>query len=132
MKNNKGFTLVELLVVIAIIAVLSAIAIVNLNSARNKGNDAAVKANMAALPAGGELYRDNTGSYSGFCIDTSIDGIEANVTDFECYDTATGWAALGPLETQVFCIDSTGFQTTSVDGVTATTSVGAMDGFCNK
>ena len=59
MKNNKGFTLVELLVVIAIIAVLSAIAIVNLNTARNKGNDASIKANLAALPAAAEVWYDD-------------------------------------------------------------------------
>jgi len=65
MKNNKGFTLVELLVVIAIIAVLSAIAIVNLNLARIKGNDSTTKANLAALPGAGEVYYDDNGwSYS--------------------------------------------------------------------
>lgn len=35
-KNKAGFTLVELLVVIAIIGILSTVAVVNLNAARNK------------------------------------------------------------------------------------------------
>ena len=42
MKNKKGFTLVELLVVIAIIGILSSVAVVNLNSARDKAKEAAV------------------------------------------------------------------------------------------
>ncbi len=40
MKNKKGFTLIELLVVIAIIGILSSVAIVNLNSARDKARRA--------------------------------------------------------------------------------------------
>lgn len=40
MKNKYGFTLVELLVVIAIIGILSSVAIVNLNSARDKARAA--------------------------------------------------------------------------------------------
>ncbi|MFA6307866.1 MAG: type II secretion system protein [Patescibacteria group bacterium] len=44
MKNNKGFTLVELLVVIAIIGILSTVAVVNLNSARDKARTAAAQA----------------------------------------------------------------------------------------
>lgn len=127
MKNNKGFTLVELLVVIAIIAVLSAIAIVNLNSARTKGNDASIKANLAALPAGAEVYYDDQSpnSYLGFCSDAAIDGVAANVTSskgndgFFCQDTATDWKAYGRLETDWWCIDSTGVQ-----GATTATSTG--------
>lgn len=95
MKNNtfrpnsrqEGFTLVELLIVIAIIAVLSAIAIVNLNSARNKGNDAAVRANLIALYSAVEIfYDDNNNSYVGFCNATSIQGIVASLDRINNYD----------------------------------------------
>ena len=49
MKNKKGFTLVELLVVIAIIGILSTVAVVNLNSARDKAKIGHVKGSMAAI-----------------------------------------------------------------------------------
>lgn len=41
-SRQLGFTLVELLVVIAIIGILSSVAVVNLNSARDKAKQAAV------------------------------------------------------------------------------------------
>ena len=64
MKKNlkKGFTLIELLVVIAIIGILSGIVLASLNTARNKGADASVKANLAGIRAQAELYYDGTGA----------------------------------------------------------------------
>ena len=62
-KQNRGFTLIELLVVIAIIGILSSVVMASLNSARGKGADASVKANLANIRAQAELVYDNSGNY---------------------------------------------------------------------
>ncbi len=62
--KTKGFTLIELLVVIAIIGILSSVVLASLNSARNKGADAAVKANLNGIRAQAELYYDTNSKYN--------------------------------------------------------------------
>ncbi len=60
----RGFTLIELLVVIAIIGVLSAVVLASLNTARNKGNDAAIQSNMMTIRVQAEVYYGGTGANS--------------------------------------------------------------------
>jgi prepilin-type N-terminal cleavage/methylation domain-containing protein len=66
--SQRGFTLIELLVVIAIIGILASVVLASLNSARNKGADAAIKANLANARAQAEILYD---SYSEYGVDTT-------------------------------------------------------------
>ncbi|MEK7175636.1 MAG: prepilin-type N-terminal cleavage/methylation domain-containing protein [Patescibacteria group bacterium] len=68
---KKGFTLIELLVVVAIIGILSTVVLGNLNAARSKGSDAAVKSTLASMRVQGEVfYNDNDNSYGTFSTGT--------------------------------------------------------------
>ena len=61
-QQKKGFTLIELLVVIAIIGLLSTLAVVALNSARQKARDAKRVADVKQIQTALELYfNDNQG-----------------------------------------------------------------------
>lgn len=131
----KGFTLIELLVVIAIIGILSSVVLASLNTARNKGADAAIKSSLNNARAQAELFYDSSGnSYLNVCT-TGTNNISALVTgattaggtNTQCEDTALGWGANSQLKsstTQWYCVDSTGAATTtSADTITATDDI---------
>ncbi len=139
LKNTKkGFTLIELLVVIAIIGILSSVVLASLNSARNKGADAAIKSNLASMRGQAEIFYDSNSTaintYTNVCTNGvvgGVNGIGAGVqaastvagtgpivtsgavqttSTANCFSTASAWAASVKLKngTLYACVDSTG------------------------
>ena len=119
--NKKGFTLIELLVVIAIIGMLSSLAIVSLNTARNKARDAQIKSDLSQFRTYAEVTYDS-GVYTGL----AMSGVTPAIAPPACSDDGqttppaylvtvggtgdTAWVAWADLcsEDGDFCVDSTG------------------------
>ena len=139
MTSKRGFTLIELLVVIAIIGILSSVVLASLNTARDKGADAAAKANLNNMRAQAELiYDDQTSTrYSTVCSNATIVSAVNSArtatgdtsTDY-CNSATSSWAANVKMKSVAntwFCIDSSGQATT-----TATDTISsATDYSCN-
>lgn len=130
-NGHRAFTLIELLVVIAIIGILSSVVLASLNSARNKGTDANIKANLSNARAEAELFYDNNNLYNNVCAltgtnvigdnvaaaDIAFDGAAPAYADTagvttsggQCHDNDTAWVAQVPLKGgNYYCVDSTG------------------------
>lgn len=108
---QRGFTLIELLVVIAIIGILASVVLASLNSARDKGTDAANKSNLNNIRAQAEIVYDDDGDYDAVCTDANVsEAISA--AGATCNDSTSAWAASVELvsasTTQYYCVDSTG------------------------
>lgn len=123
---KRGFTLIELLVVIAIIGILASVVLASLNSARDKGEDAATKANLNNTRAQAELVYDDDGNYDAVCADTNI-ARAVSAESATCIDSTSAWAIEAGLTdgTSFYCVDSTGNATT-----TAASSIASGDLVC--
>lgn len=120
-NKRSGFTLIELLVVIAIIGILSSVVLASLNSARTKGSDASVKAQMSNIAVQAEVYYDSAtggnGDYDDMCtgdpvIDNAVDQIDANDGGTAvCNDSGQNWAVYTTLKGGgTWCVDNSGWK----------------------
>jgi prepilin-type N-terminal cleavage/methylation domain-containing protein len=130
-KYSRGFTLIELLVVIAIIGMLAAVVLASLNTARDKGADAAKKSSVNNIRAQAEIVYDNTGTYDGICEDaTVVNAVTAAAGSCsDGSDVATTWAVATQLTdgATAYCVDNTGNSAEAT--VVAATEV--ADGICD-
>ena len=110
--NPRGFTLIELLVVIAIIGILSSVVLASLNSARNKGNDVGVRANMATIATQAGLYYENNGNSYGTAADSCAAGLftDPTITQAIAADSVYAISSARPVDaaSAFWCLDSTG------------------------
>lgn len=134
--NKKGFTLIELLVVIAIIGMLSSLAVVSLNTARNKARDAQIKSDLSQFRTYAAVTYD-TGVYTSLAVADvspaiappacSADAAYLVVVNNGTVSGTAGdsWAAYAGLcsETGNFCVDSTGQAKVSATAPTAAAPV---------
>ncbi|MES2214371.1 MAG: prepilin-type N-terminal cleavage/methylation domain-containing protein [Patescibacteria group bacterium] len=143
--SSRGFTLIELLVAISIIGILSSIIMGSVTRARSKGHDAAAKADLGNIRAQAILYYDNNAqsygtadtacsSLSNVFDPTAANNIAAQVSAAEgavnntatcANDDVTYAVAIPLLSGDVWCIDSTGYASSTDLALTGIGSVSA-------
>lgn len=118
MIEKEGFTLIELLVVIVIIGILASIVLTNVNGARIKAKDVAIKRSMNVFNYLAEIYYDSHNeNYAGFCNDSEteriFDAIYSPKKYKYCHHDSNQWAVCAQLNfppdlSKAWCTDSIG------------------------
>lgn len=120
--NRKGFTLVEIMIVVAIIALLAAIAIPNLLSARRTANTAAAKANVRSLSTAAETY--STANNGGYPADVAALATYISSASAYCNQTVQGYAYVCTLAATGYTITATPTTVGTTGDVTYTATTG--------
>lgn len=117
-----GIILASILPVVAILGILSAVVLASLNTARERGQDDKVIADLSAIRINAEIYYgENDESYSitqncmsGMFGTQSMQEVISDLPDKKvtCYAEGTSYAVSAPLSAEVdqsYCVDSTGY-----------------------
>ncbi|QQR64537.1 type II secretion system protein [Candidatus Kaiserbacteria bacterium] len=115
---TRGFTLIELLVVIAIIGILASVVLASLNTAQDKGSNAAMMSDVNNARAQMELLYSDGNTYTGACGTQKLLDIIAAVAaeggTLTCEIATSGQAwrmstpLIAPPASNFYCADSAG------------------------
>ena len=119
MNGRSGFTLIELLVVIAIIGILVSVVFPRLNTARERGLETKIIAELEGFNKAGRTAQISTGSFNIICgmngaatatnLLPIVDSLQADSDQFVCNSSSNAFAASAQLNaTEHWCVDSAG------------------------